>query len=479
LQAPTIPSGLTAQEITNNSISIRWNSSTDNRTVKAYEVYVDDKLVTTSTLSNFKITGLAEFKDHSIRVAAVDSSDNVSAKSSAISAKTLDRTAPTLPTGFTQSEVKDHSFKVSWLPSTDAGGSGVSHYEVYLNGALMNGKVTDTSFVFTKLVPAKAYNVKLIARDIAGNPTAFTPIYVVTTAKDTTPPSTPGVLSASLIKSTSLRISWPISNDNVAVSGYEIHVNGSLFLDSKSVANAVDLIGLKNFTSYKIKVRAYDANRNYSAFNPEIAVRTLDTIKPPAPTNLKVTELNRTTVRLSWAAVKDDSGINTYDIYINGFKKGTTKTLSFDVIGLTSVSNKFQVMAIDNAKNSSVLSASVTYTRRSVLDIKGKTILVNGKLLTLPAGITPVVRNGSSFVPAKPIFEALGYKFVYDTKLKLVTITNSTYRLSFTVGKSAYRVNNTIVKTFTVLPYEATGSVMMPAKFFQTELNMIVNFSSK
>ena len=208
-------------------------------------------------------------------------------------------------------------------------------------------------------------------------------------------------------------------------------------------------------------------------------MRTLDTIKPPAPTNLKVTELNRTTVRLSWAAVQDDSGINTYDIYINGVKKGTTKTLSFDVIGLTAASNKFQVMAIDNSKNSSVLSASVTYTRRSVLDIKGKTILVNGKLLTLPAGITPVVRNGSSFVPAKPIFEALGYKFVYDTKLKLVTITNSTYRLSFTVGKSAYRVNNTIVKTFTVLPYEATGSVMMPAKFFQTELNMIVNFSSK
>lgn len=481
-QPPTVPAGVTSQSITNNSISLRWTSSTDNRAVKEYQIFVNNQLMARTTTSNFVLTGLKEFTNYSIQLVAVDTADNQSAKSVAVSLRTTDRTAPTVPSNLTRSEMKENSFRVSWRASTDAGGSGVAGYEVFLDNVLRDNKLapTATSYVFTGLIPEKSYTVTIRARDVAGNVTAFTAPFTVSTGKDVTPPTAPpGDPVSSLIRSDSFRITWPNSTDNVAVTGYEIFVNGVLRLDTKSTATTATLSGLKNFSLNNVKIRAYDKNRNLSPFNKEISVRTLDIIKPLPPTGLKASFINLRTVRLTWAASADDSGIAAYDIYIDGVKRGTTKLLTFDVVGLTTQTARFQVVAIDNSKNSSVLSPAVVYTRPPVLEVKGTTLLYNGRQLTLPTGITPVTRNGATFVPYRPVFDAMGLRTVVDTRSKQITATRTGYKVQFVPASRTYLVNDRTTRTLTVASYDNRGTLMMPVKFFEQEFGFRVIVTAK
>ena len=82
-------------------------------------------------------------------------------------------------------------------------------------------------------------------------------------AGDTQPPSTPGSLSASSITSSSATLSWSASTDNVAVTAYDVYLNGSIIGSTGSTS--YNLTGLSASTSYSVSVRAKDAAGNTSS----------------------------------------------------------------------------------------------------------------------------------------------------------------------------------------------------------------------
>src|SRR6267378_6650959 len=51
---------------------------------------------------------------------------------------------------------------------------------------------------------------------------------------DTTAPTAPTGLSVSAVTPTTLTLSWSAATDNVAVTGYNVYVNGALLLSSTS-----------------------------------------------------------------------------------------------------------------------------------------------------------------------------------------------------------------------------------------------------
>jgi len=81
--------------------------------------------------------------------------------------------------------------------------------------------------------------------------------------EDKTPPSAPqnlnGVLSFNKIE-----INWSASTDNVKVEGYEVYLNNAL--TAKVNKLQYEFSGLSENTNYYIKVRAFDAENNYSSF---------------------------------------------------------------------------------------------------------------------------------------------------------------------------------------------------------------------
>lgn len=84
----------------------------------------------------------------------------------------------------------------------------------------------------------------------------------VNTTPDTTPPTTPLNLAATNITGGSATITWTASTDNIAVTGYNIYVNGILY--GSSGTNSINISGLNPNTTYQVTVVATDAAGNIS-----------------------------------------------------------------------------------------------------------------------------------------------------------------------------------------------------------------------
>jgi hypothetical protein len=95
-QAPSIPSNLKASKITQTTMALNWNASTDNVAVKEYEVEYNGvtKIVTGTTIT---LNGLTPNVNYSTKVRAKDAAGNISAFSVPETAVTDAKTTPTDP----------------------------------------------------------------------------------------------------------------------------------------------------------------------------------------------------------------------------------------------------------------------------------------------------------------------------------------------------------------------------------------------
>ena len=178
---PTVPTGLTASNITQTSVDLSWDASTDDRGVAEYNVYQDSSVIETVTGTSTTIDGLIADTSYNFSVSAVDTSDNESAQSTVLEVTTLqepDTTPPTVPTGLTEVEVTDTTAEVSWTASTDD--RGVEAYNVYVDGSL-NQTVSGTTTIITDLITATEYNITVSAIDEAENESGQSEPLVITT----------------------------------------------------------------------------------------------------------------------------------------------------------------------------------------------------------------------------------------------------------------------------------------------------------
>ncbi|HAF30970.1 MAG TPA: hypothetical protein DCG75_18180 [Bacteroidales bacterium] len=90
---PTTPGSLATTEITDTTISLIWNKSTDNDAVAGYLVYQNDILVDQVTDTTYKATDLSHATQYSYFVKATDATNNLSEKSNTVVATTTNITS--------------------------------------------------------------------------------------------------------------------------------------------------------------------------------------------------------------------------------------------------------------------------------------------------------------------------------------------------------------------------------------------------
>jgi hypothetical protein len=90
---------------------------------------------------------------------------------------------------------------------------------------------------------------------------------------DTTAPSVPTGLSASSIAETSFVLSFSASSDDVAVAGYQYSLDGGSTV--ATATSGMTISGLVPNNNYSVRVRAYDASSNVSAWSTPLPVTTL------------------------------------------------------------------------------------------------------------------------------------------------------------------------------------------------------------
>ncbi|MEP6601396.1 MAG: Ig-like domain-containing protein, partial [Nitrospirota bacterium] len=119
------------------------------------------------------------------------------------------------------------------------------------------------------------HSLTAVARDAAGNSTTSSAVNVTVNnaVADTTAPSVPSTLSASVISASQINLSWNGSTDNVGVTGYKIFRGGTQIGIAPSASYAVT--GLSPSTTYSFTVSAYDAAGNNSAPSASVNATTI------------------------------------------------------------------------------------------------------------------------------------------------------------------------------------------------------------
>src|SRR5436853_419634 len=80
--APSTPTGLTASNLTQTSITLTWSASSDNIAVSGYTVYRSGVQIGTTTSRIYAFTGLSCSTSSTLGVSAYDAAGNVSAVAS-------------------------------------------------------------------------------------------------------------------------------------------------------------------------------------------------------------------------------------------------------------------------------------------------------------------------------------------------------------------------------------------------------------
>ena len=318
---PSTPANLSANTISSSQINISWTGSTDNVGVIGYKIYRGGTQITASTsstaITTYSDTGLQASTTYTYTVVAYDAVGNNSAQSATVSATTNPPPPPisTLPdapviasiTPYVPLGLNEHfisSVTLQWNAVNKPSGY-LSYYKAWQrlgNGDLLCWTNTEqTTFPDVNIGRGTYYYRVNACYTTTGSPlvsvtdicSSGSNIMTVTLTgggdtSDTTPPSTPTGLTASIVNSDSPYISWTASTDNVGVSGYNIYRNDTYLKSVSGTPTIDDSVSRSTTSSYT--VTAYDAAGNESAQSSPVSATPLS-IGTPSPLNNRTPSL--------------------------------------------------------------------------------------------------------------------------------------------------------------------------------------------
>ena len=397
-QAPTAPSSLSAVA-SGAQIILNWTASTDNVGVTAYSVERCSGTGCSSFVAWGTTSGSTTFTDSAIavsttyvyRVRASDAAGNFSAYSNTATVTTsstcCDTQAPTAPTALgaiaTGTEIN-----LSWTASTD--NVGVSSYQVQrcagsgCSAFLTEGAPVATNYTDAGLSASTSYSYRVLAKDAAGNASAYSNTATAVTGSgsgDTQAPSVPTGVTATASGSSVINLTWTASTDNVGVTGYRVErCQGTSCTTFAQIATPTTTsysnTGLTASTSYSFRIRATDAAGNLSGYSSTATATTsasTDTQPPTAPTGVTATAVSGSQINLAWTASTDNVGVTGYRVErcqgsgCSTFAQvSAPMSLTYNDVGLsTSTSYSYRLRATDAAGNLSPYSSVVSTTTGS------------------------------------------------------------------------------------------------------------------
>ncbi|RAJ06943.1 fibronectin type III domain protein [Chitinophaga skermanii] len=186
--------------------------------------------------------------------------------------------APPAATGLTAVAVNESSIRLYWNenPAPQYDETGFEVYRTSTPGAnyQLVGIVGQGVLTFTDINLSPNTQYYYIVRAVNGNgAAAVTPEATTTTENGSVkPPSAPGNLTASNITPTSMQLNWTASVGEVAISKYDIYINGVKTYTIDAPATTYGLYGLTNRTVYNITIKARDVRGNTSASSNQLTV---------------------------------------------------------------------------------------------------------------------------------------------------------------------------------------------------------------
>ncbi len=272
-----------------------------------------------------------------------------------------DTTAPSVPTQVVATVVAGYGVDLSWLPSAD--NRAVAGYDVYTNGVKVGRIRSGSNYMHVSANTTASYTLK--AFDFSGNfSAASVPVGGAPPSPDTIPPTIPGNVLASPLSTSSIKVSWSPSTDNLAVTGYDLYTTNGVLLASTALTNYTDT-GLSASTTYSYLVKARDFAGNASSNSAIAAATTLapDAEPPSVPAGLVATPVSGSAIVLAWQPSTDNRSVAGYDIYRGNELSARSLATNYLDTGLAVLTSyTYKIRAYDAEGNVSAMSTNVTAT---------------------------------------------------------------------------------------------------------------------
>jgi autotransporter passenger strand-loop-strand repeat protein len=339
-----------ARQSSADTVELSMTGFSDNVGIAAYRVYLDGRLIGTTTASTFQyrkdnLAGKLAFS-----VTAVDAAGNES-KAGKANVTIQDVTAPNQVTGIAVAPgAKENGATLSWNVPDD--NVGVVAYEVRLgNGQTVN---TKTNSVTLKKLSAGRQTVTVVAVDKAKNRSEG--VAFGFDVADGTAPKT-GKVAARQSSADTVELSMTGFSDNVGIAAYRVYLGGQLVGSTTASTFQYRKDNLAGKLAFS--VTAVDAAGNESkAGKASVAIK--DVTAPTQVTGVSA-EISGKNAVIKWNAASDNVGVVAYDIVIDG-KHFSSKTNSYVFKNVVpGVSYQVTVAAVDKAKNVGQPSTAFTF----------------------------------------------------------------------------------------------------------------------
>jgi hypothetical protein len=295
ITVPTTPTNLVVTAVTDNTVSLRWNPSTDNSGQFSYRVKItwwnspSNVLATVSqTQTTHTVQYLAPFGKYSFAVYAIDGSGNRSSDSNLVNAETSGDTIPPSAPVLQATALGPSQVQLTWTNSVDNIPNYCCTYALSRNGSPLTQHINlaaapsgHQSVIIRHLPPGTVNTFKVTAIDYTGrnSSTSNTASAETWPSTDTTPPSVPTNFHVISFDNGGGEgwFGWTQSTDDTDAQNnieYEIYVNG--VLSALPVSAGVDFdfaYSLPGVCENTFTVKAVDKTGNTSAASAPIKIK--------------------------------------------------------------------------------------------------------------------------------------------------------------------------------------------------------------
>jgi len=272
-------------------------------------------------------------------------------------------------------------------------------------------------------------------------------------------------LDGTITNKTEINISGTATDIGLGIKSVEINSTPATLTDNSFNAT----ISLKEGRN-AITIKAIDKAGNETTTTLNIICDTKAPVIQIISPN--VATVNTGTISVS-GTVSDENistvTVNSKNVYINPTNGHFDTTVQ-----LQKGQNSITIIAIDKAGNRNSQIVTVYYKTQTVivLQIGQTTFTVNSSPNTLDS--PPIIKNGRTLLPIRPIVEALGGSVSWDGTERKVTVSLGSTTIELWIGKNTARVNGTdtpIDSTNSkVVPEIINGRTMLPLRFVTENL---------